>query len=222
MMETMQQWYEEVNPSTLKPHPRNYRRHPEDQLEHLMASVERHGIYRNIVIARDRTILAGHGVVLACLRLGHEVVPVHRLPIDPNSVHALEILAGDNEVDHLGEVDDRALTEILKEIRDDELGDLLGTGYDDQMLANLTFITRPAYEIADHNEAAHWVGMPEYEPENVPYKLTMSFDNIEERTEFIKQLELNARGVDSRVASAWWPPREYRDIKSVRFDESDS
>ncbi len=31
----------------LKPHPRNYRTHPEDQLAHLVASIEEHGFYRN-------------------------------------------------------------------------------------------------------------------------------------------------------------------------------
>jgi hypothetical protein len=47
----------------LKPHPRNYRSHPEDQLVHLVNSIKQHGFYRNVVVAKDNTILAGHGVV---------------------------------------------------------------------------------------------------------------------------------------------------------------
>lgn len=44
----------------LRAHPRNYRRHPDDQLAHIMRSIELHGFYRAVVIARDGTVLAGH------------------------------------------------------------------------------------------------------------------------------------------------------------------
>ena len=63
----------------LRPHPRNYREHPEDQLAHLKQSIQKHHIYRNIVIARDGTILAGHGVVEAAKALGLETIPGCRL-----------------------------------------------------------------------------------------------------------------------------------------------
>jgi hypothetical protein len=43
--------------SSLRPHPRNYREHPEDQIEHLMQSIRANGFYRNIVVARDGTII---------------------------------------------------------------------------------------------------------------------------------------------------------------------
>ncbi len=49
----------------LKPHPRNYKKHPADQLAHLEASLKQYGQFRNVVVARDSTILAGHGVVAA-------------------------------------------------------------------------------------------------------------------------------------------------------------
>lgn len=58
-----QQWMETVPIKELRPHPRNYRSHPEDQLEELMASLDENNQYRNVVIAWDNTILAGHGVV---------------------------------------------------------------------------------------------------------------------------------------------------------------
>ncbi len=99
--------------SSLKPHPRNYRQHPEDQLLHLMESIKQNGLYRNILVSKDLTILAGHGVSKACERLEMKEVPVIRLDVDSESPQALKILAGDNEIGHLGEIDDRALTEIL-------------------------------------------------------------------------------------------------------------
>src|SRR5262249_41458887 len=119
----------------LHPHPRNYRTHPPDQLEHIQQSIREHGLYRNVVIARENTILAGHGVVKACQEMQIEQIPVIRLPIDPDSPQALKLLTGDNEIGHLAEVDDRMFIEILKEVRD--LGELRGTGYDEMMLSNL-------------------------------------------------------------------------------------
>ena len=51
----------------LRPHPRNDGTHPPDELAHLKASITTHGVYRNVVIAQDGTILAGHGVIQAAL-----------------------------------------------------------------------------------------------------------------------------------------------------------
>jgi ParB-like chromosome segregation protein Spo0J len=139
----------------LRPHPRNYRAHPEDQIEHLAESIRANGLYRNIVAAKDGTILAGHGVVLAATALGMASVPVVRLPIDPDSPQALKVLTGDNEIEHLAEQDDRLLTELLKEISQVDTAGLLGTGYDAAMLANLEFVKRTGIEI-DKREAVVW------------------------------------------------------------------
>lgn len=212
-------WLEDVSISELRPHPRNYRAHPEDQLVHLEASIQKHGMYRNVVIAREGTILAGHGVVEAARRLGMETIPAKRLDLDPDETRALEVMTGDNEVDHLGEVDDRQLTELLKEIKDNDLDGLLGTGYDEQMLANLAMVTRPASEVADHNEAAHWVGMPEYEPMDEPWKVVFSFETEEDRAELARRLGLEFKGSNGRTARTWWPPRENDDRVSLRFED---
>lgn len=109
----------------VQPHPQNYREHPDDQLEHIVASIRAHGVYRPVVLARDNTILAGHGVVQALQQLNAETVPVIRLDIDADSDEAIRVLVGDNEVSHLGVRDDRLLTDLLKGV------DLMGTGFDD-------------------------------------------------------------------------------------------
>lgn len=123
--------------SSLKPHPRNYRSHPEEQLKHLCESIRRHGFYRNVVCAKDLTILAGHGVALAAAKLGIASVPIVRLPIAADSPQALKVLAADNETPRLSDNDDLVLAGLLRDIRDrDEFG-LLGTGFDDESLAAL-------------------------------------------------------------------------------------
>lgn len=70
--------------------------------------------YKPIVIARDGTILAGHGIAEAARPLGIETVPVTRLDLDPDDPKALKILVDDNKVSGLAEQDDRALSEMLR------------------------------------------------------------------------------------------------------------
>lgn len=215
----------ELNPTEniaieeLHPHPRNYREHPDDQLEHIIKSISENGLYRPIVIARENTILAGHGVVMAARKMGLTQVSVIRLDIDSDDVRALKILTGDNEISHLGEIDDRELTEILKGIKDFDVGELLGTGFDEQMLANLVYVTRPASEIQDIDAAAQWVGMPEYDPEAEPLKIIMSFESAADREQFIEYIGATTiKKKTGAVWSMWWPEKVKEDLASLRFE----
>jgi hypothetical protein len=206
--------------SELKPHPRNYRQHPDDQLEHIVTSIKEHGFYRNVVIAQDGTILAGHGVVKASQKIGQEFVPAVRLPIDAESPQALKVLAGDNEIAHLSVNDDRALTELLKQIKEDEanLTGLLGTGYDEMMLATLAMVTRPASEIANIDEAVQWVGMPQYDEGEERIKAVVTFRTPEDRLKFMEQLGIEKPlSTNHQTWSFWWPGKGRDDLSSVRF-----
>jgi hypothetical protein len=170
------------------------------------------------VIAKDGTILAGHGVYKAALKLGMKEMPVIRLNIDPDSPRALKVLIGDNEIGHLAEIDDRALTEMLKQIKTDDIDGLLGTGYDESMLANLLFVTRPASEIADMNEAAQWAGMPGYEEGEEIIKLIIGFRTPHDRECFVKEAKLR---IDKRESKTWmtrWPFTERHDLASQKFE----
>ena len=192
---------EQVNIESIKPHPRNYKSHPADQLEHLKKSITDNGIYRNVIVASDNTILAGHGVVTAAKALGLTSVPILRLPIHSGHISAIKLLTADNEVSHLGEVDDRALTNILKEIMD--ASDLMGTGYDEKMLANLLYVTRDSSEIESIDHAAEWVGMPEYESSDENIRLVIQFED-----EIAKQQLCDMAG---------WPYNEGKSRESFHF-----
>ena len=207
---------EMVSVEELRPHPRNYRKHPEDQIEHLVDSIKQNGFYRYVVIARDGTILAGHGVVEACIRLNTSEIPVIRLNRGPDDPQSLKVLTGDNEIGHLGEIDDRILSEILKDINDSAVDGLLGTGYDESMLANLVYVSRDADEIKDFDEAAEWVGMPDFEPEPEPIKVIVSFRNNEDKATFAQKLDLPTLS-DKKTISVWFPLRENEDVSSVHI-----
>ena len=206
---------ETVEIEELRPHPRNYHEHPDDQIEHLMESIKEQSLYRNIVIAREGTILAGHGVVAAAKKLGRKQVPVIRLDLDPNEPRALKVLAGDNEIGHLAEINDRMLSEILKEIKDTDVVGLLGTGYDEKMLANLIFITRPESEIQNFNAAAAWVGLPGYDEVDEPLKMVVNFQSEKDRKEFARKLGVS---ITDKTRSIWYPPKEKEDPSALRFE----
>lgn len=208
---------EVVRIDDLRPHPRNYRTHPADQLEHLAASIREHGFYRNVVVARDNTILAGHGVVEAARMLGMVEAPVFRADVDPSDPAALRILAADNEIARLAEINDRALADVLRDLR--QIDGLLGTGYDDAMLANLVLITRPSEEIPSLDAAAEWAGMPAYhgEREDPRERLTMQFASKEDRDRFVAELGLHV----IKGPAAWWPPRPSEDVGSLVFTAGD-
>lgn len=205
--------------ANLTPHPRNYRRHPEDQIAHIMQSLREHGFYRNVVVARDMTMLAGHGVLIAATRLGLATVPGVELDLDPMEPRALKILAGDNELARFADDDDRMLTDLLREIKDNNVAGLLGTGYDEQMLASLVFVTRPESEIANMDAAAQWVGLPGFEsPQGKELLLVVHFDDEAGRDELVEKLGMVITRKERLTWSGWYPPREKRDMTSVEFD----
>lgn len=205
--------------SELRLHPRNYREHPPDQIAHIKTSLQENGQYRNIITAQDLTILGGHGVYLAALELGWTHLEVKRMPLDPHSVRALKILAADNEIGHLAEIDDRALTHILKQVMEEDETGLDGTGFDERMLAALVYVSRPEDEVRDFNAAAHWVGMPEYDEPDEPYKLVVNFADEETRREFAERMGVGLMQMSHRTCSTWWPPREKEDRASLLFDD---
>jgi ParB-like nuclease family protein len=213
---------EMVPVAELKAHPRNYKTHPIEQITHLMKSIRDHGFYRNVVIAKDGTILAGHGVVQAVKQMGlfaPERVPCVRLNLAPEDPLALKILVTDNEVGKLAETNDRVLTEILRDVL--SVTDILGTGYDPQSLSLLVMHSRPVEEIKSKNEAAEWVGMPEFDDGEILHTMKMLFPSPADREEFVRRFDIKVirKAGDDAWWTAWWPPRETMDRTTVLFDQ---
>lgn len=215
----------EVSIAELIPHPRNYRKHPPEQIAHIVRSLQQHGFYRNVVAARG-VILAGHGVVQAAQQCGLISVPCVSLDIDPYSPAALKLLAGDNEIAGGADDNDRALAELLKELAGPEAGDdtLLGTGFDRRSLATLVYVTRTRDELTDFSAAEEWAGagMPEFDVGTMQFRLIINFANEADRDTFTKQAGVRvSRMTRTRnVASAWWPDRDPSDRSAVRWEQT--
>lgn len=173
----------------LHPHPRNYHRHPPEQVIEIAASIIEHGYFRNVVATDDGTILAGHGVVLAAKSLGHTHVPVLRLPIDPDSPQAMKVVVADNELSKLGSVDEALLAEMVRDIMTE--ASLVGTGLTADDLAALERLVAYA-DLGKVDPDAEWVGMPEFEPEAVPheaFRTTVYFHTMEDADTFFALID---------------------------------
>lgn len=200
----------------LLPHPRRFRFHPEDQMAELVQSIAQNKIYRPVIITSDNYVLDGHALVEAARRIGIKYVPVSRIAATCNEPGALKILAGD--IAHLGERDERALSEVLRDIKNTSPDKLAGTGYDEGMLAGLVLTTRPKSEIDSANEAAAWVGVPDYEPVVEMERLIIAFANTADRDKFVA---MNRLVILKRVEHAWstrWPIAELNKVTELKFD----
>ena len=120
---------------SIKPHPKNYRGHPPEQIEHIRASLRQYGQYRPIVVSRDGYILAGEGVWTGCKAEGFETVETVPQPFDHTDTRAEKLLVLDNEVSRAAIDDDKALATLLASIQQTE--GLEGTGWDDEGLDKL-------------------------------------------------------------------------------------
>jgi len=191
---------ETVDVSSLTPHPKNYRTHPKEQLKHLCESILEHGLYRNVVISRESTILAGHGVVEAVKHLGMTEIQVIRLDVAADSKIALKVLTGDNEIANLVNVSEESLLSVLRDIDIDN--DLLGTGFDSGTLDALFQSVSPVKFAEDA-----WNGMPEFVHDDLlpHHQIIVSFKSDENIAEFAKLMKVQ---VGPRTKSVWFPPEE--------------
>jgi DNA modification methylase len=115
----------------LRPHPRNYRRHPERQLTLLRESLRIHGQQKPVVITPDGTILAGHGLVEAAKLEGWTEIACHVY----DGPYPEAFLAIDNRASDLAEDDETALAELLRDL--DAQEQLHATGWSEDDLNEL-------------------------------------------------------------------------------------
>ena len=125
----------------LQPHPRNYRRHPDMQLDRLAASLARFGQVRSIVVQAGAPgrylVVAGHGVVEAARRLGSvRELRADVIPADWTPEQVEGYLVADNQ-HAAGADDDLARLAELLQAQADAGYDLATLGSDDDELAAL-------------------------------------------------------------------------------------
>jgi ParB-like chromosome segregation protein Spo0J len=103
----------------LKPHPRNYKKHPDAQIKRLMASVTRFSQVRSIVVQEGKPgqymLVAGHGFTEAAKLQGLKELRADVIPATWSDEQVTGYLIADNEQAKLAEDDNTLLAEILQE-----------------------------------------------------------------------------------------------------------
>jgi hypothetical protein len=194
----------------LRPHARNYRSHPRAQIAQLEASIREFGILPTTVIARDGTILGGHGVWETARRIGLAEIPVTRLDLDPDSPGALKLLAALNFLGRLALDDEAGLASILAEVAESDAAALLGSGWDE---ASLTRLLLTSGDAGSDEADEHWRGMPGFESGDTPLHITLNFAGPEDHARLCEILGLPY----PPPRKVWWPPKPRDDARAVEY-----
>lgn len=125
-------WLEDllVPIDSIKPHPENYKEHPDEQLDSLNASLLAFGWTKPICANPEGFIVAGHGMYLEALRKGYTHVPVEPVAFDKNQSKAY--LVADNETARRAHTDQDKLLPLLKDISEIPEFDITATGFSEE------------------------------------------------------------------------------------------
>ena len=109
--------------------PANVRRHPEKNIQSIIASLKRFGQQKPIVVDANGIVRAGNGTLMAAKQLGYTEIAIVRSPLKGSEATAYAI--ADNRTAELAEWDEGSLAEQLAalQIEDEELA--LATGFDE-------------------------------------------------------------------------------------------
>lgn len=115
----------------------NAKTHPDDQVDQIAASIAEFGFNAPVLVdEHDGTIIAGHGRLMAALRLGMKEIPVIPLGHMSEAQRRAYILA-DNKISENGGWDEALLAHELAAIAAAGEFDLMLTGFDEDEMAEL-------------------------------------------------------------------------------------
>ena len=124
-----------VDISSIKPDPRNARKHPDRNLEAIKKSLQTYGQRKPIVVnSRTGIIEAGNGLYQAAKELGWEKIAAVKVNDDDDYAKGFSV--ADNQTALLAEWDFPILRDILEEL-DTGAFDMDATGFNTQEIENL-------------------------------------------------------------------------------------
>lgn len=117
--------------SDLSPHPKNPRIHSDVQIAELCRSIEMFGQIRDVVCNQSKTILAGHGIVMAMKKIGIKKANV-LIVGGLTKKQEIKLLLADNKTQTLAADDFDALSDLIRDIGDYDI-----PGFDEKGLSSL-------------------------------------------------------------------------------------
>ena len=137
---------ESVPVEALIPYARNARKHSDEQVAQLAASIREFGFNNPVLIDKDNGIIAGHGRVLAARKLNLQEVPCIRLDHLTETQRKAYILADNRLAELGGGWDEEMLGLELSDLRETDF-DLNLAGFDAQTIERFL---NPPEPTADH------------------------------------------------------------------------
>lgn len=196
-------WYAEMNihckydslveVSSLKPHPKNRNKHPQEQIERLAKILNYQGLRAPIVVSKlSGKIVKGHGTLEAIKLNKWEKAPVVYQEFEDKDQEWL-FLQSDNAIASWAELDLSGVNTDLSELGPFDI-DLIG-------LKNFTVdLNERINQINRGDENSEWVDMPEFQEGDNYIKLTFIFASEENRDKFVKESELT---IDKKLSNVW-------------------
>lgn len=134
-----------VDTDSLIPYVNNARKHSDDQVSEIAASIKEFGFNNPVLIDKKKGIIAGHGRVMAAKKLGLDKVPTIELSHLSDAQRRAYILA-DNRLAEKAEWDFELVQVELEALKDEDLNIEL-TGFDlDDVLSNVDTESNEAEE----------------------------------------------------------------------------
>lgn len=159
---------------------------------------------RPVVVDENNIIIGGNMRTRACIELGIKEVPVkYAKGLTPEQKN--EFIIKDNASFGIWEWDKLSNEWNTTEL--DNWGVDIWQNIDDK--------------ISKINSMEEWIGMPEFEAKENPYKIIISFESSEDRDKFQKEhnIEIQTKLTkESNAWSTWWPFKEKQDLKSIKYE----
>ena len=104
--------------------PKNSRKHPEDNLSALAASLKEFGQRKPIVIDSAGVVIAGNGTLQAAMSMGWKSIEAVEIPADWDDKKIAAFALADNRTAELAQWDARQLLDTLEELSDFDMASL--------------------------------------------------------------------------------------------------
>jgi hypothetical protein len=214
--------------------PRNPKEHDLDAIE---SSMVRFG-YTLPMVRDERTgrLVAGHGRLEVLLRMRNRGDPApKRILVDSDGRWLAPVLLGvsfdteeeaeayllvDNRSVEAGGWDRASLAEMLRDQLEHAPEDVSHLGWSADEIQRIVSEAESVERVNDPSDT-EWVGMPEFEPAELPFRIIINFKDDAARHKYATEQGYVFTKKATRVWSCWWPTREREDLKSLKYERDE-
>jgi ParB-like chromosome segregation protein Spo0J len=191
----------------LIPYARNARRHTDEQIARIAASMSEWGWTMPALVDESDVLIAGHGRVLAALKLGWGEAPV-MIARGWTEEQKRAYRVADNRLSELSQWDNLLLASEFVELRDLRADLLEVTGF--------TAVELEAMLAPESDPAREWQGMPEFKQGNKTAYKTLAV-HLKDEAAVKRFSELVGQPITDKTRFLWYPQAEIERYVDKRY-----